>query len=238
MVNTRVLQNSANRLLESGGSLVLENSLTSQAYASYPMSPYPWTDRFGITKPDVLGPTNLTTLSIGPTGTGNYTSLVITADSVIPMVVGVAVVLWDNRSNPISLGSGMITLSGWGKNAAGYFIPANGYGGDTPGFLSVDVSMAAGYTVLLQSTSVPNYAALGTVTTGVGSPVIVGTSTGFLGTMVGMYVIFSGDSTNTAYQIAGVTDSFHLTLSSPVTWSSAGQTMSFTNPVNLHWRLF
>ena len=34
---------------------------------------------------------------------------------------------------------------------------------------------------------------------------------------------------NFAYQIVGVTDSFHLTLSSPVTWSGAGQTMSFTS---------
>ena len=189
MVNTRVLQNSANRLLESGGSLVLENSLTSQAYASYPMSPYPWTDRFGITKPDVLGPTNLTTLSIGPTGTGNYTSLVITADSVIPMVVGVAVVLWDNRSNPISVGSGMITLAdGRRTRRAIQYLP-------TDMGVTLQVSRCGridgcGYTVLLQSTSVANYAALGTVTTGAGSPVIVGTSTGFLGTMVGMYVIF------------------------------------------------
>ena len=237
-MSARLLQSSASRLIQSGDVRVLENSVASTPYTSYPMSQYSWTDRFGITKPDVSGQINLATSPISPTGIGNYTSLTVTADSTLPQTVGVAVILWDNRGNPISVGSGMITLSGWAKNSSGYFIPANGYSGDTPGFLSVDVSMAAGYTVLLQSTSVPNYAALGTVTTSSGSPVIVGTSTGFLSVMVGMHVIFSGDSTNSAYQIVGVTDPFHLTLSSPVTWSGASQTMSFTNPVNLHWRLF
>ena len=45
----------------------------------------------------------------------------------------------------------MLTLSGWCQNAAGNYIAANGYGVTPPGFLAVDVSHAAGYTVLVQS---------------------------------------------------------------------------------------
>ena len=76
----------------------------------------------------------------------------ITADgTAMSASIGIAVVLWDERGNPISVNSGMLTLSGWCKNAAGNYIAANGYGVTPPGFLAVDVSLAAGYTVLVQS---------------------------------------------------------------------------------------
>ena len=78
--------------------------------------------------------TNLTPFSTADAGT-----LVITADgTAMSQSIGVAVVLWDERGNPISVNSGMLTLSGWCKNAAGNYITANGYG-TAPGFLAVDV---------------------------------------------------------------------------------------------------
>ena len=67
------------------------------------------------------------------------------------MTIGIAVVLWDERGNPISVTSLAITLSGWCKNAGGNYIGANGGTTYAPGFLAVDVSLAAGYTVLVQS---------------------------------------------------------------------------------------
>lgn len=240
-MSNRILQNSVNRLLESGDTLVLEDNMSSPANVLYPMSPYFWNDRIGVTKPDVYGPTNLSTLSIPPTGTGGYGNLIVTADSTIEQTIGIAIVLWDNRGNPISVGSGMITLSSWAKNSLGNLISADRYGISSPGFMSADVSMADGYTVLLQSTSVSNVPALGTVATTLGSTAVVGTKTGFSGTvnsMVGSHVVFSGDPTSTPYQIASVTDSFDLTLSSSATWAGSGQVMTFVNPVNLHWRLF
>ena len=86
------------------------------------------------------------------TGTAQAGTLVITADgTAMSASIGIAVVLWDERGNPISVNSGMLTLSGWCKNAAGNYIAANGYGVTPPGFLAVDVSLAAGYTVLVQS---------------------------------------------------------------------------------------
>ena len=68
------------------------------------------------------------------------------------MTIGIAVVLWDElRGNPISVTSLAITLSGWCKNAGGNYTGANGGTTYAPGFLAVDVSLAAGYTVLVQS---------------------------------------------------------------------------------------
>ena len=79
-------------------------------------------------------------------------TLVITADGTAQsMTIGIAVVLWDERGNPISVTSLAITLSGWCKNAGGNYIGANGGTTYAPGFLAVDVSLAAGYTVLVQS---------------------------------------------------------------------------------------
>ena len=145
----RLLENGALRLLESGGIRDLELFNPEQVCVTYPKTAFSWTDRTGITTPDVTGPLSTTGLVI--TGTAQAGTLVITADgTAMSMAIGIAVVLWDERGNPISVNSGMLTLSGWCKNAAGNYITANGYG-IAPGFLAVDVSLAAGYTVLVQS---------------------------------------------------------------------------------------
>ena len=146
----RLLENGALRLLESGDIRDLELFNPEQVCVGYPKLDFSWTDRTGITTPDVTGPLLTTGLAI--TGTANAGTLVVTADgTAMSMAIGIAVVLWDERGNPISVSSGMLTLSGWCKNAAGNYIAANGYGVTPPGFLAIDASLAAGYTVLVQS---------------------------------------------------------------------------------------
>ena len=104
----------------------------------------------GHKRPDISGPYSLANLT--PCPAADAGTLVITADGTVgSMTIGIAVVLWDERGNPMSVNSGMLTLSGWAKNASGYYITANGYAITPPGFLAVDVSLAAGYTVLVQS---------------------------------------------------------------------------------------
>ena len=63
-------------------------------------------------------------------------------------IVGLALVLWDERGNPISISNGTITASGWATNAAGTYIASSGYSVDA-GYLAIDVSQAAGYNVLV-----------------------------------------------------------------------------------------
>jgi len=150
----------AQRLLENGLPRLLENQVVralelvpapSENVAQvYPKTWYTWTDRTGITVPDISGPYSLANLT--PCPAADAGTLVITADGTVgSSTIGIAVVLWDERGNPISVNSGMLTLSGWCKNAAGNYIAANGYAATPPGFLAVDVSLAAGYTVLVQS---------------------------------------------------------------------------------------
>jgi hypothetical protein len=149
----------AQRLLENGFPRLLENEViralelvpapSQNVGQVYPKTWYAWTDRTGITVPDITGTFNLS--SCTPVPAADSGTLVITADGTVgSMAIGIAVVLWDERGNPISVNSGMLTLSGWCKNAAGNYITANAYG-TAPGFLAVDVSLAAGYTVLVQS---------------------------------------------------------------------------------------
>ncbi len=148
--SVRLLQNQSNRLLQNNAIRDLEGYVPDPVYVQYPKTTYAWTDRTGITTPDVTG-TRLTT-GLVITGTGTSGTLVVTADGTAgDMTVGVALVLWDERNNPISVISGTITLSGWLKNSSGYYIAANSLGTNPPGFLAVDVSLAAGYTVLVQS---------------------------------------------------------------------------------------
>lgn len=151
MVYSRLLEDGHALHLESNGFRTLESTVVTLPTVAYPMSSYAWTDRVGITKPDIPGQLNLSTLASGPIGTGNYDSLVITADSTVVQTIGLAVALWDERGNPFSVSVGTMTLSGWAKNAAGNFIPQNSYGLNPPGFINVDVSMASAYAVLVQS---------------------------------------------------------------------------------------
>jgi|SRR5208282_912657 len=145
----RLLQNGSYRLLQNTGYRDLEGLAPDPVYVVYPKTTYAWVDRTGITVPDVTGSRLTTGLVI--TGTGQSGTLVVTADGTASsMTIGIAIVLWDERNDPISVVSGTIILSGWLKNPAGNYITANGYG-ITPGFLAVDVSFAAGYTVLVQS---------------------------------------------------------------------------------------
>ena len=148
------------RLLENGLPRLLENSVVralelvpapfENVAQVYPKTWYTWTDRTGITVPDISGPYSLANLT--PCPAADAGTLVITADGTVgSMTIGIAVVLWDERGNPMSVNSGMLTLSGWAMNASGYYITANGYAITPPGFLAVDVSLAAGYTVLVQS---------------------------------------------------------------------------------------
>ena len=121
----RLLENCEPRLLENGTVRGLELYNPQQVCVGYPKLAYCWTDRTGITTPDVTGPLSTTGLVI--TGTAQAGTLVITADgTAMSASIGIAVVLWDERGNPDFSQSGMLTLSGWCKNAAGNYIAANG----------------------------------------------------------------------------------------------------------------
>jgi hypothetical protein len=113
----------------------------------YPKTSYTWTDRKGVTKPDVTGSYQLSNLT--PVSTANAGTLVITADcTTAGAIVGLALVLWDERGNPISVSNGQITASGWATNAAGNYVASQGYSLNA-GYLAFDVSQAAGYSVLV-----------------------------------------------------------------------------------------
>ena len=125
----------AQRLLENGFPRLLENEViralelvpapSQNVGQVYPKTWYAWTDRTGITVPDITGTFNLS--SCTPVPAADAGTLVITADgTAMSMAIGIAVVLWDERGNPISVNSGMLTLSGWCKNVAGNYITANG----------------------------------------------------------------------------------------------------------------
>ena len=146
------------RLLENGSARLLEGSVSRRAIEGvednsqqvscvYPKTWYTWTDRMGIIKPDVTGPYQLVNLT--PMPTADAGTLVITADFTTPgAIAGLAVVLWDERGNPISISNGTITASGWATNAAGTYVAASGYSVGA-GYLAIDVSQAAGYNVLV-----------------------------------------------------------------------------------------
>ena len=148
----RLLENLQPRMLECASYRTLElvPGPSESVGPVYPKTWYTWTDRTGISAPDISGPYSLANLT--PCPAADAGTLVITADGTVgSMTIGIAVVLWDERGNPMSVNSGMLTLSGWAKNASGNYITANGYAITPPGFLAVDVSLAAGYTVLVQS---------------------------------------------------------------------------------------
>ena len=145
----RLLENGSERTLENGViralELVPDNS--QQVSCVYPKTWYAWTDRTGITQPDVTGPCQLANLT--PISTADAGTLVITADcTVAGATIGLALVLWDERGNPISISNGSITASGWATNAAGNYIASSGYSVNA-GYLAFDVSQAAGYNVLV-----------------------------------------------------------------------------------------
>ena len=99
---------------------------SQQVSCVYPKTWYTWTDRMGITKPDVTGPYQLANLT--PVSTADAGTLVITADcTTAGAIIGLAVVLWDERGNPISISNGNITASGWATNAAGTYVASSGY---------------------------------------------------------------------------------------------------------------
>ena len=128
----------AQRLLENGSPRLLENGVIR----ALELVPTLATGLGRLSEDMVLpGPTaralpiptsrgrSVADLALGDHGTADAGTLVITADgTAMSMAIGIAVVLWDERGNPISVNSGMLTLSGWCKNAAGNYITANGYG--------------------------------------------------------------------------------------------------------------
>ena len=148
----RTLENNSLRLLEN---LTLARALecasedSEQVSLVYPKTDYAWTDRLNITVPDVSGTYSLA--GIIPSPTADAGNLVVAIDGNLPsMTIGVAVVYWDERGNPVAVSSANAVLSGWCANAAGNYILANGFG-LPPGFIVANVSMAAGYTVLITS---------------------------------------------------------------------------------------
>ena len=76
----RLFENSSERLLQNGvvRALELVPDDSQQVSEVYPKTSYTWTDRTGITKPDVTGPYQLANLT--PVSTADAGTLVITAD--------------------------------------------------------------------------------------------------------------------------------------------------------------
>ena len=146
----RLLENGSERTLENGiiRALELVPDNSQQVSCVYPKTWYTWTDRTGITNPDVTGPYQLANLT--PVSTADAGTLVITADcTTSDAIIGLAVVLWDERGNPISISNGNITASGWATNAAGNLRRREWIQHERPGYLAVDVCLAAGYNVLV-----------------------------------------------------------------------------------------
>ena len=173
-------------------------------------------------------------------------ALVITGDSTAAgAICSLAVVLWDERNNPISLSTGQITTSTWCQNAAGDYIASSGNSLGAA-YLPINVACAAGYNVVVQAIQpgASSYGTVGSVTlaTTNGSPTVTGTDTQFLSQIsVGNYLIFSSDGTLTPYQVASIQSNTSLTLSSNIASAAAGsgQTAQLcTAAFNLHYRLF
>ena len=117
----------------------------------FPKDWYTWTDRLLITTPDVTGPLSTSALPT-PISCADAGMLVIAADGTTASAnIGITVVLWDERGNPIGGCTNQITLSGWLTNAAGNYPGINGLGTYPPGFLQIDVSNAAAFNILVQS---------------------------------------------------------------------------------------
>jgi len=116
----------------------------------YPKLYHNWSSRLGITTPDVVAPMSCASLAISPIG--NEGTLVIVVDGAKPSsMVELAIVTWDEGGNPTGVSVLNIHLSGWLKGKNGNFIGCHASPTYQPGFLAIDVSLAAGYTILVQS---------------------------------------------------------------------------------------
>ncbi len=242
----RLLENGQPRTLESGGMRDLEVIPPAGATVSWvwPKTAYSWTDRTGIYQPDY--PVSLKLSGITPLPAADAGALVITADSNTPQaILALTLVLWDERGNPISASSGSITTSSVVTNAAGNYIAANGLSLG-PAYQPINVAAAAGYSVhVARITPAANtYGTAGSITlaTSTGSAIVTGTGTSFVTSMsVGMWLIFSADTTDTLYQIASIQSNTQVTLTRPVAAAAAGSgqtALACTTLFNLHSRLF
>ncbi len=114
----------------------------------WPKDWYSWTDRT-VTTPDITGPLNLSTLT--PVSAGDAGTLQIAVDTLASSAtLGLIVVGWDSRGNPISASEFIVTTSGWATNSAGYFVmTSSAVNSDTT--IEFPVYNYSGFNVLLES---------------------------------------------------------------------------------------
>ena len=88
-----------------------------------------------------------------PLPTADAGNLVVAIDSsVAGATVTLAVALWDERGNPISIVFNTITTSAWATDAAGNYIAESPYNLG-PAYLEYDVSLGAGYRIFVMQIS-------------------------------------------------------------------------------------
>ncbi len=114
----------------------------------WPKDWYSWTDRT-VTTPDITGPLNLSTLT--PVTASDAGTLQIAVDSLsASTTIGLIVVTWDSRGNPIGATEFIFSTSSWATNSAGYFVMTSSTTSSDP-CIEVPVYNYSGFNVLLES---------------------------------------------------------------------------------------
>lgn len=122
----------------------------NQVAVVYPKLYHNWSSRLGITAPDVTGPMSASSLQISPVG--NEGTLVIAVDGTKPSSqVELTIVTWNEVGDMTGVTTLGVNLSGWLTTKQGTYIGCQACSRYNPGFLAIDVSLAAGYTILVQS---------------------------------------------------------------------------------------
>jgi len=116
----------------------------------WPKDWYSWTDRT-VTTPDITGPLNLSSLT--PVSAGDAGTLQIAIDTLAASAtIGIVVVAWDSRGNPISATEFIVVTSGWATNSFGYFVLTSS-ALTTDATIEFPIYNYSGFNVLLESIS-------------------------------------------------------------------------------------
>jgi len=146
----RTLENGSLRLLEC---LTIDRALegceddSQEVSVVYPKRWYTWNDR-AVSAPDFEGTVNLADWQ--PTPTADAGTLLITADFSEPSArANINVVYWDERGNPLCVAGFGLMASSFALNAEGNYIAGINCTGSYVPMLTLNVSFAAGYTILV-----------------------------------------------------------------------------------------
>ncbi len=144
------MENGSLRLLEN---LQIDRALegcdddSQQISVVYPKTWYTWNDR-AVSAPDFSGTVNLANWQ--PTPAADAGTLLITADFSVPSAqANINVVYWDERGNPMCVAGFGLMASSFALNPQGNYIAGINCTGSYVPMLTLNVSFAAGYTILV-----------------------------------------------------------------------------------------